>query len=75
MLDGRASLPNMLIDTGRRTDRVAAVPDDGGPATVPRKPSAEMLAAGTRAGEVSVETAWRVYQAMLAEAERTGGAR
>lgn len=75
MLDGRDTLPDILIDAGRRTGRAAAVPDDGGPATVPRKPSAEMLAAGTRAGEVSVETAWRVYQAMVAEADRTGGAR
>lgn len=36
---------------------------------VPRKPTARMLAAGARAGDVSVEIAWKVYQAMLQEAE------
>ena len=39
-----------------------------GMAVVPTKPSAAMLAAGARAGDVSVEVAWRVYQAMVAEA-------
>lgn len=39
-----------------------------GMAVVPTKPSAAMLAAGARAGEVSVEVAWRVYQAMVSEA-------
>ena len=38
-------------------------------ATVPLKPSALMLAAGARAGGVSVEAAWKIYQAMLKEAE------
>ena len=33
--------------------------------TVPAKPSADMLAAGARAGGVSVEIAWKVYQAMV----------
>ena len=36
--------------------------------TLPGKPSAAMLAAGARAGNVSVETAWRVYQAMVTSA-------
>lgn len=36
---------------------------------VPKKPTARMLAAGARAGDVSVEVAWKVYQAMLQEAE------
>ena len=31
----------------------------------PGKPTASMLAAGARAGNVSVEVAWRVYQAMV----------
>ncbi|NBC34846.1 MAG: hypothetical protein GVY13_19420 [Alphaproteobacteria bacterium] len=39
-----------------------------GMAVVPTKPSAAMLAAGARAGDVSVEVAWRVYQAMVSEA-------
>jgi len=34
---------------------------------VPTKPSVAMLTAGARAGGVSVETAWKVYQAMLKE--------
>ena len=33
--------------------------------TVPIKPTAAMLAAGARAGDVSVEAAWRVFQAMV----------
>jgi len=33
--------------------------------SVPLKPSAAMLAAGARAGGVSVETAWKIYQAMI----------
>ena len=35
--------------------------------TVPVKPSVAMLTAGARAGQVSVETAWRIYQAMIHE--------
>lgn len=34
-------------------------------ASVPLKPSAAMLAAGSRAGGVSVETAWKIYLAMV----------
>lgn len=37
--------------------------------TVPLKPSAAMLAAGARAGGVSVEAAWKIYQAMIKAAE------
>ncbi|WP_207460157.1 hypothetical protein [Azospirillum sp. SYSU D00513] len=33
--------------------------------TVPLKPSAAMLASGSRAGGVSVEVAWKIYQAMI----------
>lgn len=32
---------------------------------VPEKPSMEMLATGSKAGGVSVETVWNIYQAML----------
>ena len=35
---------------------------------VPLKPSAALLAAGSRAGGVSVETAWKIYLAMIKEA-------
>ncbi|WP_146214702.1 hypothetical protein [Azospirillum thermophilum] len=35
---------------------------------VPLKPSASMLAAGSRAGGVSVEIAWKIYQAMIRHA-------
>lgn len=34
-------------------------------ASVPLKPSAMMLAEGARAGGVTVETVWKIYQAML----------
>ncbi|PWC34186.1 hypothetical protein [Azospirillum sp. TSO35-2] len=36
-----------------------------GQTAVPLKPSATMLAAGARAGGVSVEVAWKIYQAMI----------
>ncbi len=38
---------------------------NAGTRSVPEKPTLEMLAAGSRAGGVSVETAWGIYQAML----------
>ncbi|MDR3516176.1 MAG: hypothetical protein P4M00_10180 [Azospirillaceae bacterium] len=34
-------------------------------ATVPVKPTLEMLTAGARAGNVTVETVWRIFQAMI----------
>lgn len=40
---------------------------DAGLTAVPLKPSAAMLAAGARAGGVTVETAWKIYQAMINE--------
>jgi hypothetical protein len=40
---------------------------EAGLTTVPIKPSTAMLTAGARAGHVSVETAWRIYQAMINE--------
>ena len=47
-----------------------ASPDTDAPATatLPSKPTAAMLAAGARAGNVTVEVAWRVYQAMVTAA-------
>ncbi len=38
---------------------------NAGTRAVPEKPTLEMLAAGSRASGVSVETAWEIYQAML----------
>ncbi|KJB92911.1 hypothetical protein N826_20695 [Skermanella aerolata KACC 11604] len=35
--------------------------------TVPIKPTTAMLTAGARSGHVSVETAWKIYQAMINE--------
>ena len=32
---------------------------------VPEKPTTEMLAAGSIAGDISVEAVWNIYQAML----------
>ncbi|WP_434615000.1 hypothetical protein [Azospirillum sp. B2RO_4] len=40
-----------------------------GQTAVPLKPSATMLAAGARAGGVSVEVAWKIYQAMIHHAD------
>ncbi len=54
-------------------DRVSPYPSDPGnrPAaapmlSVPAKPTEAMVAAGARAGGVTVVRAWRIYQAMLA---------
>ncbi|MEE8445329.1 MAG: hypothetical protein V3S44_08250 [Alphaproteobacteria bacterium] len=45
-------------------DTVEAIANAGMRA-VPEKPTLEMLAAGSRTGGVTVETAWDIYQAML----------
>lgn len=45
-------------------DTVEALANAGARA-VPEKPTLEMLAAGSRAGGVSVKTVWGIYQAML----------
>ncbi|MDQ2105462.1 hypothetical protein [Azospirillum isscasi] len=55
-----------VIVTGVDTAPLAAVEASSTP--VPLKPSAAMLAAGSRAGGVSVETAWKIYLAMIKEA-------
>jgi hypothetical protein len=49
-------------------DMVSAL-SEAGLTVVPVKPTMEMLASGSCAGDVSVETAWRVYQAMIAVAD------
>ena len=45
----------------------AAITDDTGLVSVPIKPTTAMLTAGARSGHVSVETAWKIYQAMINE--------
>lgn len=45
-----------------------ATATDGDFVAVPAKPTAAMLAEGARAGAVSLNTAWQVYQAMLRQA-------
>ena len=48
---------------------VVAAMGEAGLTAVPIKPTTEMLTEGARAGECSVETAWKIYQAMIAAAE------
>jgi hypothetical protein len=54
---------------GERYEGMSLANGQSGSQLVPKKPTARMLAAGARAGDVSVEVAWKVYQAMLQEAE------
>jgi hypothetical protein len=65
---------SVALDRGDRRERMtdagkAATGEPSLTKTVPAKPTAAMLAAGGRAGDVSVEVAWRVYQAMVKAAE------
>jgi hypothetical protein len=53
-----AAVGSSIIDTA--TDQMTM--------PVPLKPSAAMLAAGSRSGGVSVEIAWKIYLAMIREA-------
>lgn len=43
---------------------------DAGLTIVPVKPTLEMLTAGAQAGDISIETVWRIYQAMISAAEQ-----
>lgn len=52
-----------------------ATPADSGFVAVPAKPTAAMVAEGARAGAVSLNTAWQVYQAMLRQAPEEAGDR
>ena len=36
---------------------------------VPGKPTGAMLASGAAAGDVSIDTAWRIYRAMIQSVE------
>ena len=54
--------------TASRIDFMSGAPDfpaEVSRTSVPLKPSAAMLAAGSRAGGMSVEVAWKIYQAMI----------
>ena len=73
MPDGQDDTRGIRVDGDSARLTHAPLHADAGHVTVPAKPTAEMLAAGTRAGDVSVEAAWRVYQAMLAEGARLAG--
>lgn len=55
-------------DLGASVTAMGALCEPGQTA-VPLKPSATMLAAGARAGGVSVEVAWKIYQAMIHHAD------
>lgn len=61
----------VVKDSGLASESLNGLLNQGEPttATVPLKPSAVMLAAGARAGGVSVEAAWRIYQTMIKAAE------
>ncbi len=72
---GRLARNTKLLNPGTKgdftgDDAMAFAPDApaGGETsmvTVPVKPTAAMVAAGARAGDVSVEAAWRVFRAMV----------
>ena len=55
--------------TGESLGVLLSATGDAGHTSVPLKPTAAMLASGARAGGVSVEAAWKIYQAMI-KAER-----
>lgn len=42
---------------------------EAGFTVVPVKPTMEMLTAGARTGDISIELVWRIYQAMIKVAE------
>ena len=58
------------VDNDDRVSRYPADPGNWPPAapmlSVPAKPTEAMVAAGAKAGGVTVVRAWRIYQAMLA---------
>ena len=64
--DGGQQAPDGALDYA--LDVVSAM-GEAGLTAVPIKPSTEMLTAGARAGEVSVETAWKIYQSMITAAD------
>ena len=60
-----------MSEKGESQDLENSAPDvvaticQPGVVAVPAKPSTAMLAAGADAGQVSVESAWRIYLAMV----------
>lgn len=56
--------PVELRDTSRSPDPGEA-PRAPSLRAVPEKPTLDMLAAGSRAGRVPVETVWNIWRAML----------
>ena len=57
--------PGLGDDRPQPNGAAMSTPDLASGVPLPGKPTASMLAAGARAGNVSVEVAWRVYQAMV----------
>lgn len=53
------------VPVGDLVKDLGPVADTMGQAMVPLKPSTEMLAAGAKAGDVSIETVYRIYRAMV----------
>jgi hypothetical protein len=55
--------PDFCVPHRDASEVVSVVEQDA--LSVPQKPTVAMLAAGAKAGGVSVERAWRIYKAML----------
>ncbi|HYD71472.1 hypothetical protein [Azospirillum sp.] len=63
------ALATTMLKTRDAVDLAGATAtDDVTHTQVPLKPTAAMLANGSRAGGVSVEVAWKIYLAMIREA-------
>ncbi|HYH20315.1 MAG TPA: hypothetical protein VD995_17030 [Azospirillum sp.] len=63
------ALATTMLKTRDAVDPAGATAtDDVTHTQVPLKPTAAMLANGSRAGGVSVEVAWKIYLAMIREA-------
>ena len=64
-------MPDKRDDRETMTSVLDVMPavGDAGMVSVPAKPSTAMLAAGAEAGRISVESAWRIYLAMVRAAE------
>lgn len=60
-----AKIKPVLRHGGRPSFDQGTAERSSGLRSVPEKPTLEMLAAGSSAGHVSVETAWTIWQAML----------
>ena len=70
MLDGKKLHHDDRARQEAGTDSTLSLDERGpdneiGVVQVPSKPTAAMLAAGSRAAGVSVEAAWKIYRAMI----------